>query len=188
MEWKVPMVVPSICRPRRTATRSRSSRAAFLVKVTPRNLMGADALLLDQPGDAVGDDAGLAATGAGEDEEGAGGVGGGLTLGGVEAVEEGGRGVEGHGVSVSHWCSSGGFAPAGSFGGAPAWWRQRTSRWVGYQRLSGLATDRVAETVVLTEVALCAPPARACHASVFLLNSALIAIPLRIRFAYDSKI
>ena len=68
---------------------------------------GGDALLLDEVGDAVGEDAGLAGAGAGEDEEGAGGGGDGGGLGGVEGGE-----VEGGGKSASSggggWSSEGG--------------------------------------------------------------------------------
>jgi hypothetical protein len=55
-----------------------------------------------QVGDAAGDDAGLAATRAGENEEGAFGVLGGLTLAGVEALEEI------HEVSILPWGRNGG--------------------------------------------------------------------------------
>jgi len=78
----------------------------FLGKGDAEDLVGSDALFLDEPGDAVGDDAGFAAAGAGDDEEGAAGMRGGFRLGGVEAVEKGGGAesrvrVEGHGNQVS---------------------------------------------------------------------------------------
>ena len=52
------------------------------------DLLGAGAALGDQPGDAAGDDGGLAGAGAGHDEQRAGVVGDGLTLRVVEAIED----------------------------------------------------------------------------------------------------
>ncbi len=50
--------------------------------------VGRDVFLLDQPGDAMGDDAGFAGAGAGEDEQGALGSLDSGALFGIEMVEE----------------------------------------------------------------------------------------------------
>ena len=50
--------------------------------------VGGDALFLDEPGDAAGDDAGLSGAGAGEDEQGAFGGFNGGALFGIQIVDE----------------------------------------------------------------------------------------------------
>ena len=57
--------------PSSRSTRSDISVAALLVKVTARMESAADAALLDEVGDAVGDDARLAGAGAGQQQHGA---------------------------------------------------------------------------------------------------------------------
>ena len=56
--------------------------------------VGRDVFLLDEPGDAVGDDAGFARSGAGEDEQRAFGGFNGGALFGIEMVEERMQSVE----------------------------------------------------------------------------------------------
>ena len=70
------------------ATRSRISPAALFVKVSATMACGRDAAL-DEPGDAVGDDARLAGARAGEHEERAVAVLDGVALRGVEACGSG---------------------------------------------------------------------------------------------------
>ena len=69
-------------------TRSPISPAALLVKVTARMESGATFFSLDQPGDAVGDDAGFARSGAGQDEQRAFGGFNGGALFGIQIGEE----------------------------------------------------------------------------------------------------
>lgn len=51
-----------------------------------KNLVGRDVLLGDKPGGAVGENAGFAGTGAGENKKRSGGVGNGFNLIGVEVI------------------------------------------------------------------------------------------------------
>ena len=74
--------------PTSRAMRSRISPAALLVKVMARMASAGDPGLADQPRDAVGQDARLAAAGAGQHEQRAVAVEDGLALGGIEAGEE----------------------------------------------------------------------------------------------------
>ena len=60
--------------------------------------VGRDVFLLDEPGDAMGDDAGFARAGAGEDEQGAFGGFDGGALFGIEIVEERMQSVESGGT------------------------------------------------------------------------------------------
>ena len=59
------------CPPAARSVRAFISPAALLVNVTARIASEGDALVQDQVGDAVGDDAGLAAARAGQDQDGA---------------------------------------------------------------------------------------------------------------------
>ncbi len=72
--------------PSRRPTRSFISPAALLVKVTAKIRSGATPCLIDQPGDAHREDAGLARAGAGHHQQGAVHVLDRLPLGGIEAV------------------------------------------------------------------------------------------------------
>ena len=67
--WNVPATTSRPPSPTRLMIRSRSSAAARLVKVTARIRHGATSLTLDQVGDPVGQDPGLAGAGAGQDEQ-----------------------------------------------------------------------------------------------------------------------
>ena len=77
--------------PTSAATRSRISAAALLVKVMARIWPGCDATLAEQPGDAVGQHAGLARPRAGDDEQRAALVDDRLALLRVEPLEQHGR-------------------------------------------------------------------------------------------------
>ncbi len=69
-------------------------------------MTGVDALLDEEVGDTVGDDAGLAGAGPGEDEEGALSALDGLPLTGVEGREDGGSRGSGHAtrmIQVFEW-------------------------------------------------------------------------------------
>ena len=68
-EWKVEMTgLAMLSPPTSFSTRSPISAAALLVKVIARIDSGHHAFVLDQVRDAIGDDARLAAAGAGKDE------------------------------------------------------------------------------------------------------------------------
>ena len=69
------------------STRSAISAEALLVKVTARIESGRDAALLDEISDAMGDDAGLARAGSGEDQHRAVDGFDGFTLLGIQFVE-----------------------------------------------------------------------------------------------------
>ena len=88
-EWKVAISgLASERPPTSCSTRSPISEAALLVKVTARMESGMHALLLDQPGDAAGDDAGFAGTGAGKDQHRALGGFDGLALLRIELIKK----------------------------------------------------------------------------------------------------
>ena len=80
--WNVEAVSSRTLGPRRASRRDCISFAALLVKVTA---VGADADGADEVGDAVGDDAGFAGAGAGDNKERAFDVFDGFPLGGVES-------------------------------------------------------------------------------------------------------
>ena len=87
--WKVPSVMP-----RADAAEQRLDAVAQLARRLVgegdgHDAAGRHALLADQVGDAVGDDARLAAAGPGEDQQRPFGVDDGVVLGGVEAFEDG---------------------------------------------------------------------------------------------------
>ena len=68
-EWNVEISgLASERAPTSESTRSAISAAALLVKVTARMESGSTPMLLDQVGDAIGDDARLAAARAGQDQ------------------------------------------------------------------------------------------------------------------------
>ena len=67
--WNVPARTSRPPSPTRLMIRSRSSAAARLVKVTARIRHGGDVLDADEVGDPVGQDAGLARAGPGQDEQ-----------------------------------------------------------------------------------------------------------------------
>ena len=60
----------------------------FIGEGDRKDAVAGDFVGVDEVGDAVGDDAGFARAGTGEDEEGAVDVGGGFALGGIEAFEK----------------------------------------------------------------------------------------------------
>ena len=83
-EWNVLTHIFRATGPTSATTRSRISSAALLVNVMARIRIGIDAVLADQVGDAVGEDAGLAGAGAGDDQQGALGVDHRIELVGVQ--------------------------------------------------------------------------------------------------------
>ena len=88
MLWKVLIHMVRATGPTRPSMRSFISPAALLVKVMATISCGCTLVRLDEVGDAVGEHAGLARAGAGEDEQRALEVGDGLALGLVEAGEQ----------------------------------------------------------------------------------------------------
>ena len=94
-EWKVITHIARARAPTSASTRSRISCAALLVKVIARISPGARPAGAHQVRDPVGEHAGLARPGAGEDQQRPVAVQDGLALGLVEALEQavgGGRG------------------------------------------------------------------------------------------------
>ena len=86
--WNVPAWTSRPPSPTRLMIRSRSSAAALLVNVTARIRHGRDVLDPDEVGDAMGEHAGLARAGAGQDEQRALGRGDGAGLLGVQGPDD----------------------------------------------------------------------------------------------------
>ena len=97
--WKVITHIARVARPTSSSTRSRISDAALLVNVIARISEGLRLAGPEQVGDPVGEHAGLARAGAGEDQQRALAVGDGVPLRRVQALEEVfDRGVRRHAV------------------------------------------------------------------------------------------
>ena len=96
-EWNVLTHILRATGPTSASTRWRISSAALLVKVMARMRERADAVLVDEVGDAMGEHPRLARAGAGDDEQRTLGVDDGVELVGVEQVGElAGPGGGGH--------------------------------------------------------------------------------------------